>query len=224
MTKAELISYVRDLTGIYSTDLVPDTLLSRWLQESYSELNRESDWPWVNTIATGSLAIGATYFALTSSSYGRIKELTFTYPNGSIEQIVSRKGLIQTTDGDDGFFYDYDETNGRVTLSKATTETLTWKIVYLKDVSTIASTGKATLIPEEFEGILAYRAAAKLLQHQADDSKRAEFLLNEYVLMLETLKTEVIVDEDLGPIQIGGDILRVDGRTVGRLNGRFRSV
>jgi hypothetical protein len=224
MTKAELISYVRDLTGIYSTDLVPDVLIGRWLQEAYSEVNRDSDWPWVNTIATGSLAIGATYFALASSASGRIKELTFTYPNGTIEQIVGRKGLIQTVDGDDGYFYDYDEVNGRVTLSKATTEVCTWKIVYLKDVSTIASTGKATLIPEEFEAILAYRTAGKLLQHQADDSKRAEFLLNEYVLMLNTLKTEVITDEDLGPIQIGGEILRVDGRTVGRLNGRFRSV
>ena len=94
----------------------------------------------------------------------------------------------------------------------------------MKDVSALASSGKASAIPAEFEGILSYRTAYKMLMSQGDDSKRTNFLMQEYMVMMETLRTELIVDEDLGPFQIGGSALRVDGRTVGRLNGRYRSV
>jgi hypothetical protein len=39
--------YVRDLTGVYSTDVISDTLLNRWINESYRELARLQTWPWL---------------------------------------------------------------------------------------------------------------------------------------------------------------------------------
>jgi hypothetical protein len=83
--------------------------------------------------------------------------------------------------------------------------------------------GQASAIPVEFEPLLAYRAAVKVLNSQADDSGRAGVYAQEYAAMLDALRTDTIGDDDLGPIQIGGEILRVDGRTVGRVNLRFRS-
>lgn len=44
---AALRLYVRDLTGVYATDLVPDTLLDRWINEALFELARLEKWPWV---------------------------------------------------------------------------------------------------------------------------------------------------------------------------------
>jgi hypothetical protein len=44
---AALRDYVRDLTGVYATDLVPDTLLTRWLNEAYLELARTQKWSWL---------------------------------------------------------------------------------------------------------------------------------------------------------------------------------
>jgi hypothetical protein len=43
---AALRVYVRDLTGVYSTDLVSDSLLDRWVNESLRELARLEKWPW----------------------------------------------------------------------------------------------------------------------------------------------------------------------------------
>jgi len=223
MTLAELITYCRDLTGLYSTDLLPDALVTKWLNESYSEINREQDWPWVVFTATGTASTGATEITLTSGS-GRVKEFALKYPNGTIEQIVDNRGLIQTDDEDDGYTYDFNTTTDKIVLNKPLTDNVTWYATYMKDVSALASSGKTSAIPAEFEGILSYRTAYKMLMSQGDDSKRTIFLMQEYAKMLETLRIELIVDEDIGPFQIGGSALRIDGRTIGRLNGRYRSV
>jgi len=221
MNLTDLRTYVRDLTGIYSTDLLPDALLNRWLQESYSELNRQDEWPWILAQSTGSLAIGATVITLANSS-GRIKEFTVTYPNSLLIQIPSRRGLIQTVEGDDEYFYDCNTSNN-IVLSKPFGELMTYNVNYIKTAPLISPTGDATNIPTEYVGILAYRTASKVLNSQADDTNRAQFYLSEYASMLEDMRTDLIIDEDLGPIQIGGEILRIDGRTAGRTNLRYRS-
>jgi len=221
MTLAELRAYVRDLTGVYSTDLLPDTLLDRWLKESYSELNRTEDWPWLTAIVSGTLAIGQTTIDLTTPA-GRVRELSMTYPNSLLIQIPSRRGLIQTVEGDDEYFYDCDSA-GDIVLSKAFGEVMTYKVSYIKTAPALSPTGDATNIPSEYAGILAYRTAIKVLNSQADDTSRAAAYANEYSSMLEDMRTDLIIDDDLGPIQIGGEILRVDGRTVGRVNLRYRS-
>jgi hypothetical protein len=47
--------YVRDLTGVYSTDVISDALLNRWINESYRELARLQNWPWlpISELTTG---------------------------------------------------------------------------------------------------------------------------------------------------------------------------
>ena len=43
---AQMRTYVRDLTGIYSTDIVSDALLSRWINDAYLSLVKSQNWPW----------------------------------------------------------------------------------------------------------------------------------------------------------------------------------
>ena len=222
MTLAELITYTRDITGIYSTDLLPDTLLTRWLQESYSEFNRSHDWPWMATLTTGTLAAGETVIPV-SNGNGRTREVTLTYPDGIIYQVPTSKSLLLTDKDDDGIFYDH-ELNGDIVLSKPATKTVIYHVNYIKTAPLLQITGTATVIPSEYEGVLAYRAAIKVLNSQADDSPRANAYRVEYETLLDNLHLEYTVDEDLGPVQIGGEILRTDGRTIGRLNTRYRGV
>ena len=47
MNLSAIRAYVRDLTGVYSTDVISDTLLTRWVNESYRELARMHTWPWL---------------------------------------------------------------------------------------------------------------------------------------------------------------------------------
>jgi hypothetical protein len=222
MNLTTLRDYVRDLTGIYSTDLLSNSLLDRWLQESYTEVNREEDWPWMTNIITGTLAIGSTTITLTNPS-GKIKEFSVTYPNSLLIQIPSRRGLIQTVEGDDEYFYDCDSSNN-IVLSKAFGETMTYKISYIKAAPLIDTVGaSATELPSEYVNIIAYRTAVKVLFSQSDDTNRPQFYSTEYARLLDYMKSDLVVDHDLGPIQIGGEILRVDGRTAGTVNLRYRS-
>ena len=46
MNLSALRTYVRDLTGVYATDLVSDTLLDRWINEALFELYRTNKWSW----------------------------------------------------------------------------------------------------------------------------------------------------------------------------------
>ena len=55
MTLTELRTYVRDLTGVYATDLISDTFLTRWINEAYYELHRAERWSWSpTTLSSGS--------------------------------------------------------------------------------------------------------------------------------------------------------------------------
>lgn len=47
MNLVELSDYTRDLTGVYAKDVVSDTLMYRWINESYFELARRQTWPWL---------------------------------------------------------------------------------------------------------------------------------------------------------------------------------
>ena len=54
MNLAALRLYIRDLTGVYATDLVSDTLLDRWINEALFELYRTQKWSWAAvTLVTG---------------------------------------------------------------------------------------------------------------------------------------------------------------------------
>jgi hypothetical protein len=137
--------------------------------------------------------------------------------------MIPSKGLIPTVDEDDeDYFYDVDS-SGNILISKAFDSNVTYKVTFLKTGPSLSGSGQASAIPAEFEPLLAYRAAVKVLNAQADDSGRAAVYAQEYENMVEALRSDTIIDDDLGPIQIGGEILRVDGRTVGRVNLRYRS-
>lgn len=90
-----LRTYTRDLTGIYTTDIITDDLLDRWINEAYFEVGRLFKWSWAGTVTT----------------------LT---------------GLT------------------------------------------------SPVFPAQFHPVLAYRTAAKVLEFESDDTKRAEFYTKEF--------------------------------------------
>jgi hypothetical protein len=51
-TLSTLRTYTRDLTGIYTTDIISDDLLGRWINEAYFEVGRMHKWSWAPTVTT----------------------------------------------------------------------------------------------------------------------------------------------------------------------------
>jgi hypothetical protein len=97
-----LRTYVRDLTGIYSTDIITDDLVNRWINEAYFELGRLQKWSWAGLVTT--------LTGLTSPAF-----------------------------------------------------------------------------PDEFHPVLAYRVAIKVLDFEADDTKRGEFYQKEYEALVAAM-------------------------------------
>jgi hypothetical protein len=50
MNLAQLQTRVRELTDVYSTDLVSDALLRDWINEAYNELSQSQIWPWIESV------------------------------------------------------------------------------------------------------------------------------------------------------------------------------
>jgi hypothetical protein len=49
MNLTQIVARVKDLTGLYSADMVPNTLIEAWVNEAYNEINRRAEWPWATT-------------------------------------------------------------------------------------------------------------------------------------------------------------------------------
>jgi hypothetical protein len=219
MTLAELRSYVRDLTGVYSTDILPDTLVNRWLQEAYTEVSLTEPWPWMVSRVTGTLAAGGSTITL-SGCGGRVREVVFVTPNGQRVQIPSAKFVIRTVDGDESEQYSVSSTT--LTVDPVYDVDVVYDITFYKAVPALATSGTASSIGTDFEHILAYRAAIKVLNANADDTERGKAYIEEYLSLVDSMRRSYLIDDDLGSIQLGGEILRTDGNVIGRQSFNFR--
>jgi hypothetical protein len=50
MNLAQIQTRVRQLTDVYSTDLISDALLKAWVNEAYNEITTSQIWPWVESV------------------------------------------------------------------------------------------------------------------------------------------------------------------------------
>jgi hypothetical protein len=60
-TLADLRRYVRDLTGIYSYDIVTDTYINKTINEIYFELAATQNWSWSASVGAGGLTSDSSY-------------------------------------------------------------------------------------------------------------------------------------------------------------------
>ena len=50
MNLSQIQARVRELTDVYSTDLISDDLLKAWVNEAYNEITVSQIWPWVESV------------------------------------------------------------------------------------------------------------------------------------------------------------------------------
>jgi hypothetical protein len=68
MNLTALDAYTRDLTGIFSTDVVTSSLMNRFINEAYKELARRQGWPWL---------VGGTVSELTTGTDAPVFDAEF---------------------------------------------------------------------------------------------------------------------------------------------------
>lgn len=212
MDTTELTQYVRDLTGVQSTDLVSDTLILRWLNESYNEVAQERTWDWMESTYRAPLPAWTDHDPSLNFGYH-----AFTLPNGSRRilsaYLVNDNGavteLIQTSDIDhvevDDPKVKYDVLyEGSVRIVPKQDDNYSVKFRYTQAWVSLLE-GDYPAFAEQFHAILAYRTAVKLLDFMSDDTQRSEKYSIEYQRLLNQMVGFYELDHDYRTFQLGQD-------------------
>lgn len=215
MNLGELRTYVRDLTGVYSTDLVSDSLLNRWINEAYFELARDRDWPWL----TGTLMLPAipqsSPILYVFETPATIRGVWFKKNANQIVPIPQRPHL-RDIEANSPMYYAMESTTfmnvtpWQMISIGPTIKESGWILIDAAVLpAELTSDTQSPMFASQFHSILAYRAAIKLLTSQADDTPRAQAYAVELQALFEGMERLYLGAHDASPIQLGGDSLVV---------------
>lgn len=213
MNLSALIVYTRDLTGVYSTDVVSDALVIRWLNESYFEVERKATWPWTATaLVSGTdvpdfdeqfhsilpyrAAVKVLNFvsddSRRSETYGGefsllLQDLQRYYLSGEATGSYSTAGSLVRLVRDLTGVYDGDAVSDALLLKwvndaqfeLARQRTWPWSgfvvVMGSADVPAFSASSAA-----QFNHVLAYRAAARLVATLGSEGNQVEVFIGEY--------------------------------------------
>lgn len=206
MNLSALRQHVRDLTGVFSTDVVSDTLINMWINEAYNEVARDREWDWLEqsyTAAVPAFAAGAHTINL-SNGTRRVITAYLVNTNGSVEEMVNTPTLDSVEDDSPKVYYDVNF-SGVFRFAPEQTLDHTVRIRYSAANVNLATNTDVPTFDAQFHTILAYRAAVKVLQFVSDDTPRSEYYLNEYAALLSGMYSLYELDHDYRTFQLGED-------------------
>jgi len=204
MNLSALRQHVRDLTGVYSSDVVSDTLINTWVNEAYNEVARERDWDWLEQTHSGLVpapVAGIHTINLTNGTR-RVLSAYLINDNGQVEEMSQVPELDHIENDDPKVSYDVNF-SGVFRFTPEQRTDLTVKIRYTRTNVNLATNTDVPSFDEQFHVMLAYRAAVKVLQFLSDDTQRAETFLNEYGVLLAGMYDLYELDHDSRTFQLG---------------------
>lgn len=202
-TLAQLRRITRDLSGIYD-DSVSDAMLNRMINESYNELAVSKDWDWLESnyeVAVPAAVSGKHTINLPNGTR-RVLEVYLVSDNDSVREMIQVPHLSDVTEWDNQIKYDVT-VDGVLTFAPEQVETSTVRVRYLIANVELASDGDAPVFLSQYRGILAYRAAVKVLSLAGADDARIAVYGAEYQSMYESLVALYELDHDTNVIQMG---------------------
>ena len=205
MTLAELRSYVRDLTGVFSADVVTNAMIDRLINEAYNELANLRDWDWLEDSYQGTVpAFTNGKHTITLSGGTRRIISAYLIVSEAVIEMEEAPTLDTIERQQDKVKYDVNFA-GQFTFAPEQDPTAEVKIRYSRANVALASDGSSPAFDGQFHNILAYRTAIKVLGFISDDSKRADFYAGEYSSLLEGMISLYELSHDYRSIQMGGD-------------------
>lgn len=170
----------RSLSGIRLESLRSDEQINEVINESYQEVIELSQWPFLSETQTVVVAAGNEDFTA-PVAFSEIASITY---DGEFQKSVRMRQTIideieelDDQSGDPIYFARINESEFRIWPVPESSVTLTIRGKIL--VQNLSADSSSPVFAEPFHPILAYRAAAKMLQEEGDDSGRAEFYQQE---------------------------------------------
>lgn len=206
MNLSALRQHVRDLTGVYSTDVVSDTLVNLWINEAYNEVARDRDWDWLEQSYTAAVPapVSGVHTINLANGTRRIITAYLVNTNGSVEEMVNTPTLDSVEDDSPKVYYDVNF-SGVFRFTPEQPLDYTVRIRYSAANVSLSSDSDVPAFDEQFHAIVAYRAAVKVLQFVSDDTPRSEYYLNEYASLLAGMYSLYELDHDYRTFQLGED-------------------
>lgn len=206
MNRGEIRDLVRDLTGIESSDVVSDTLINLWINESYNEIARERDWDWLEITATGSLpaAVNDVHTITLANGTRRVISAYLVSSAGYVRELIEVPELDHVMQYDDSRYPKYDVTfAGVVSIAPEQPVGETYKIRYTRTSVDLTADNQSPVFDGQFHAALAYRAAVKVLSFVSDDTNRTDSYVREYGILMDGMVSIYENSHDDRPIQIG---------------------
>jgi hypothetical protein len=202
---AGMIRMVRDLTGIYSVQSLPDSLILVYINNAYNELSRRHDWGWLEgtyEIPLPAPAGGAHSLALPDGTR-RIMEAYIVFANGQVQEMINTPNLARIEVNDSRVYYDVDFA-GNVIIRPVQTEG-TVKFRYLKANVNLVTNTDVPAFDSSFSMILPYRTAITVLSQLAPDDGRIPAFEAEFTSLYQGMYTMYELVHDNRSFQIGED-------------------
>lgn len=205
MNLTTLRDRVRALTGIKLTDLRSDEQIDVVLNECYQEVLQISDWPFLRTSTTVTLTSGTDEFTM-PTGFQEIHSVTYSSPQDV--QTRMRQTTLNEMDyvepdeeGDPIYYAKVDENTIRIWPAPAHALTLT--VRGKESVSNLSAGSDEPVYAEQFHPLIAYRAAARILGEEGDDSGRSEFYQSEANNFFARMQQFYVKTADTGFIVLG---------------------
>jgi len=206
MNREDIRNFIRDLTGIVSTDVVSDSLINRWISEAYNEIARERDWDWLEATQSNSLpdAVDNVHTVSLSNGTRRVLSAYLTSAVGFVRELSQVSELDHIMLYDDDRYPKYDVNfSGVVTIAPQQPEGETYSIRYTQSNVDLTLDADVPAFDAQFHSAIAYRAAVKVLQFVSDDTDRAEYYFGEYASLLNGMVNLYELNHDDRTFQLG---------------------
>jgi hypothetical protein len=199
-TLEDLRWLVRDLVGAYSFEL-PDGVINRLINDSYNELARARQWPWLEATYEELLDTGDTVLELPNGARRVLN--VFVDRDGKQVEVVSRAQLINVSPTSYSLYYDVDY-SGTLTISPALDRPVTVTVRYLVRNVELTEEGE-TAFDDQFNTLLAYMAAMKATGIYGKSRAIPEALAAQVQAGIEGMISEYMVDHSDALMQLGGE-------------------
>jgi hypothetical protein len=210
-----LRNHVRSLVAINSTDLLSDADLTIFINESYMDILRDADWPFLRNQTTLVMVPGTASYNLPAGvGETQIASIAALSDDTNRRQLKPRNRYA-TDDSPGplvtGYPTEYSVWRGQIQVFPTPDASETLTIRYLEDPVELATNTDTPIFDSKFHTVVAYGAAVRVLFREGDDTERRQFYFQQFNRGLEQMKGDYLSERDRSLFRLGGR-RRVFGR------------
>lgn len=208
MNLSALRTHVRTLVAIPSTDILSDSDLTVFLNESYLEIMREADWPFLRNETTLTIVPGTASYSLPAGVGETAIASVAVLSNDANRRQLKPRSRYSVDDTLGPLINDkpqeYNTWRGGIQFwpTPSINETIT--IRYFSEPVELVTGTDVPAFDNKFHTIIAYGAAVRVLYREGDDTERRAYYNTLFRNGIEQMKEDYLSERDRSIFRLGG--------------------